>query len=64
MLVMLLIRDHEFITRDDLHLVVDICSMFFLVLAVVSVIGRLFTKVAVVHTLNVDDYLILVALVG
>ena len=64
MLVMLFIRDHEFVTPNDLHSVVDICAIFFLVLAVVSVIGRLYTKVAVVHRLKLDDYLILVALVG
>ena len=60
---MLLHRAQVLITDDDMHAVVSICAIVFLIVATISVFGRTFTKIAVVRKLSVDDHAAFAALV-
>lgn len=60
---MLLPRAQVRITENDLSPVISICSILCLIVAVLSVLGRVFTKLAVIRKLSLDDYIIFLALV-
>ena len=53
---MLFSRAQVLISDNDLHAVVSICSIVLLILAVLSTLGRIFTKLSVVHKVTLDDY--------
>ena len=57
-------RGQVTITPEDLSPIVSICSIVCLLLSTLSVIGRLFTKAAVVRRLAMDDYTIICATVS
>ena len=61
---MLFSRAQVLISNDDLHAVVSICSIVLLILAVLSTLGRIFTKLSVVHKVALDDYTAFLALVS
>lgn len=53
-----------FITEGNLGPIVNICAILFLSLALLSFLGRLFTKVAFVQSLSLDDGLAFLAVVS
>ena len=53
-----------FITEDNLGPIVNICAILFLSLALLSFLGRVFTKVAFVQSLSLDDGLAFLAVVS
>lgn len=55
--------DQEIITNSDLHAVVSILAVVCLVFGIISAFGRVFTKIAVVQSLALDDYVIFPSLV-
>ena len=61
---MLFSRAQVLISDDDLHAVVSISSIVLLILAVLSTLGRIFTKLSVVHKVAADDYTAFAALVS
>ena len=60
---MLLLRDQVTISPTNLSPVVSICSVVCLLLSILSVAGRVFTKAAVVRRLAMDDFAIVSATV-
>ena len=61
---MLLLRDQVTISPTNLSLVVSICSVVCLLVSILSVAGRVFTKAAVVRRLAMEDLAIVFATVG
>ena len=57
-------KSQVLITDTDLHAVVSVCAIIFLIVAAIGVVGRVFTKLAVVKSLAVDDYVAFLALVS
>ena len=57
-------RGQVVINDTDLRPVVSICSIIFVVAAVLSVAGRVFTRVAISKKPANDNYAILIALVS
>ena len=60
---MLVTRDQVLITNDDLHAVLSICSILCLIVPILAILGRLFTKILMVRKLVLDDFVAFSALV-
>lgn len=56
-------RDRTIVTEDDEHAVVAIVSIILTIGALTAFSGRLFTKLAVVKTLGIDDYTMITTMV-
>ena len=60
---MLLPKDQVLITESQISPVVIICAIVFIIIAFLSVLGRTFTKIAVLRSFGLDDGLIFAGLV-
>lgn len=58
------VRGQVVINDGDLHAVVSICTIFLLIVAVISTFSHIFTKIAVTRRLALDDYAAFPALVS
>lgn len=61
---MLFERNQVIVDSDDVHAIISICAIILLIVAIFSTFGQIFTKIAVVRKLSLDDITAFPALVS